>query len=109
MDCIYTTFTPDRVVRSGQFAPSPSWPLRSPDLSVSDHFLWGTFKSKVYRNNPHSLQKQPQNFSDEMLVISLRYAFPNLLKRAQEMNGGAKQGDVLRRGSTVPWSQWRGG
>lgn len=94
MDHIHTIFTPDRVVSRGQSDLSPSWPPRSPDLSVCDYFLWGTLKAKVYRNNPHCLQELQQNISDEIAAIpavQLRSAFRNLLTRAQrcqEMNGG---------------------
>lgn len=57
LEHIYTIFTPDRVVSRGQSGLGPSWPPRSPDLSVCDYFLWGTIKSKVYCNNPHNLQE----------------------------------------------------
>ena len=94
LEHIYTIFTPDRVVSRGQLGHFPSWPPRSPDLSVCDYYLWGTLKSKVYRNNPQSLQELQQNISDEIAAIpavQLRSAFRNLLTRAQkcqEMNGG---------------------
>ncbi|GFV63973.1 hypothetical protein TNCV_385481 [Trichonephila clavipes] len=56
MDPIYPNFTLDRVVTIGQFAFSPSWPLRSSDLFVHSYFLWRTLISKAYRNKPHNLQ-----------------------------------------------------
>jgi hypothetical protein len=32
------------------------WPPRSPDLSISNFYLWGNLKGKVYKNNPHSIE-----------------------------------------------------
>jgi len=32
-----------------------TWPLRSPDLTTSDFFLWGYLKSKVYSTRPTDL------------------------------------------------------
>lgn len=94
LEHIYKIFTPDRVVSRGQSCIDPSWPPRSPDLTVCDYFLWGTLKNKVYQNNPHTLKELQQNISDEIAAIpkaQLRSAFNSLLTRAQkcqEMNGG---------------------
>ena len=33
------------------------WPARSPDLNPCDFYLCDTLKSKVYANNPHSLEE----------------------------------------------------
>jgi hypothetical protein len=33
------------------------WPLRSPDLSPPDFFLWGAMKNSVYSNNPHTIDE----------------------------------------------------
>ena len=37
--------------RSGKI----TWPARSPDLAVADHFLWGYVKSKVYETRPANI------------------------------------------------------
>ncbi|GFW14204.1 uncharacterized protein TNCV_3547931 [Trichonephila clavipes] len=37
----------------------------SPDLLLCDYCLWGTLKSKVCRNNSHSLQELQQNISEQ--------------------------------------------
>uniref|UniRef100_A0A8C5LJP9 DUF4817 domain-containing protein n=1 Tax=Leptobrachium leishanense TaxID=445787 RepID=A0A8C5LJP9_9ANUR len=43
---------PNRVIsRNGAI----SWPLRSPDLTVCDFFLWGYLKSKVFEQRPPTL------------------------------------------------------
>ena len=43
----------DRIIsRNGEV----NWPLRSCDLTHLDYFLWGYLKSKVYTNNPETLQ-----------------------------------------------------
>ncbi|XP_049955754.1 uncharacterized protein LOC126471573 [Schistocerca serialis cubense] len=82
------------VVSRGQSGRDPSWPPRSRDLSVCDYFVRGVLKTKVHRNNPHSLQELQQNISDDIEaipVVQLRSAVSSLVTRAhkcQEMNGG---------------------
>jgi hypothetical protein len=46
------------------------WPPRSPDLSPPDFFLWGYLKSKVYENNPRTLNDLKENIKIEVNNIS---------------------------------------
>ncbi|GFU46855.1 hypothetical protein TNCV_640091 [Trichonephila clavipes] len=50
IDRIYTIFTLERVISRRQSGLGPSWPPRSPDLSVCDYILWGTLTLKVQFN-----------------------------------------------------------
>lgn len=54
------------------------WPARSPDLSICDFFLWGYLKSRVYRDNPRTIEQlkssirhEIRNVSNEMLRNSV--------------------------------------
>ncbi|GFU85308.1 hypothetical protein TNCV_2386141 [Trichonephila clavipes] len=60
-----TIFTPDRVVSRCEFGLGP----RLPDPSVCDYILRGTLKSKVYYNNPNSLNKLQQKISGELEIV----------------------------------------
>ncbi|KAJ4437989.1 hypothetical protein ANN_13928 [Periplaneta americana] len=46
-----------RIVFGDRIISRELWPPRSPDLSPSDFYLWGTLKNKVYASNPHTLQE----------------------------------------------------
>ena len=50
-ECICEIFAGCLVSRSGDIP----WPSRSPDLSLSDFFLWGHQWSKVYQGNPRTI------------------------------------------------------
>ena len=39
------------------------WPLGSCDIAPLDFFLWGYVKSKVYADNPASIQTLEQNIT----------------------------------------------
>ena len=41
------------------------WPLRSPDLTPCNFFLWGYFKEKVFRTPPESLNVLRQKIKRE--------------------------------------------
>jgi hypothetical protein len=41
----------DHVISYGQ------WPTCSPDLTFWDFYLWQSSKDKVYKTNPHTLEK----------------------------------------------------
>ncbi|GFY06528.1 hypothetical protein TNCV_3523841 [Trichonephila clavipes] len=73
MDPIYTIFTPNTVVSSGQSDLNPSSPPRSPDLSVCDYFLWGTFKSKVCACIATKLSLQ--ELQEDIFMIRLQSSF----------------------------------
>jgi len=62
-----------------------TWPPRSPDLTPSDFFLWGYFKSKVYINRPQSLAALKVNIQEEITNISaetLRHVMKSVQNRA---------------------------
>lgn len=58
---------PGRVVSKGG---DIDWPPRSPDLTAPDFFLWGFLKSKVYANNPKTLDELRNNIRAEIAAIS---------------------------------------
>ena len=41
-----------------------------PDLTACDFYLWGNVKNKVYKTNPHTLDKLKQNIRTEINAIS---------------------------------------
>lgn len=62
------------------------WPPRSPDLTPADFFLWGNLKSKVFNNNPHTLDELKANIESEIKIISeqtLRKVAANVMKRVR--------------------------
>ena len=46
------------------------WPPRSPDLNVSDIYLWGALKQKVYQNKPQNLQELRDNIRHQITAIA---------------------------------------
>ena len=52
----------DRVISAG-VSPSCS--------PVSDFYLWGDLKDKVYKTNPHTLDKLKQNITNEIRNITV--------------------------------------
>ena len=44
----------------------PLWPPRSPDLTPLDFFVFGYLKSKVYTNNPQTLNELKENIKQEV-------------------------------------------
>jgi hypothetical protein len=46
------------------------WPLRSPELTPPDYFLWGYLKQVVYSNRPQTTEDLKQNTEVAMLNIS---------------------------------------
>ncbi|CAH2088888.1 unnamed protein product [Euphydryas editha] len=52
-----------------------NWPLRSPDLTPMDFFLWGYLKSKVFTSHTASIEDLKENIRNEMQNIS-----PNTLR-----------------------------
>ena len=45
-------------------------PLRSPDLTAPDFFLWGYLKSKVYANRPTDIHALKENIWEEISKLS---------------------------------------
>ena len=44
-------------------------PLRSPDLSPPDFFLWGALKRKAYANKPRTIQELENNIRRAIAAI----------------------------------------
>ena len=55
------------------------WPPRSCDLTPLDYFLWGYVKSKVYANQPATLEELEDNIQ-RTLADMLHWIFENLRK-----------------------------
>lgn len=49
------------------------WPLRSPDLTPPDFFLWGALKGRVYNDNPQTI--------DELKAAIIRSYQPRNIKK----------------------------
>jgi hypothetical protein len=50
----------DRIISRG------FWAARSPDLTGYDFYLWGNFKDKLYRTNPHTEEELKENTRKEI-------------------------------------------
>ena len=46
------------------------WPARSPDLSPLDFFVWGYLKSRVYRENPTTIDQLKEAIRTEIGLVS---------------------------------------
>jgi hypothetical protein len=44
------------------------WPVRSPDLTPCDFFLWGYLKPRVYTNRPKTLQDL-KSFNNFLVIL----------------------------------------
>uniref|UniRef100_A0AAF5DNJ5 Tc1-like transposase DDE domain-containing protein n=1 Tax=Strongyloides stercoralis TaxID=6248 RepID=A0AAF5DNJ5_STRER len=70
------------------------WPAQSPDLTVSDYFLWRHLKEKVYSHNVTNLSELKKVIVEEITKIPLemiRRAIDNIVKRCAkclEYDGG---------------------
>jgi len=51
-----------------------SYPPRLPDLTAVDFFLWGYLKSRVYANQPQTLQQLKQDIRNEINANQPTYA-----------------------------------
>jgi hypothetical protein len=69
------------------------WPVRSPDLTPMDFFLWGYLKNIVYKNKPKSLQDLRQSIIlafqtiDSDLCKKVCESVPERLKRCIDAGG----------------------
>ena len=57
-------FFGDRVISKGL------WPLRSPDPTPPDYFLWGYLKGRVYQNKPQTIDALKANITEEIQVVT---------------------------------------
>ncbi|XP_069695687.1 uncharacterized protein [Periplaneta americana] len=63
---------------------SELWPVRSPDLTPCDFYLWCSLKDKVYKSNPRTLDELQSNIREEIANISeaeLQRVNKNVLRR----------------------------
>ena len=81
----------DRIIsRNGEV----SWPPRSCDLTPLDYFLWGYLKSKVYINNPQTLEHLKDNIQatidaiDPLLLREVIENFDFRMIACQQSRGG---------------------
>jgi hypothetical protein len=76
------------------------WPVRSPDLTVSDFFLWRCLKLCVYINLPHTARELKRAIQDEIATINQHLFrrvsdnFRNRLRQCVAYEGGHLQ-DVV--------------
>jgi hypothetical protein len=59
---------PGRVVSLHEAVP---WPLRSPDLSPCDFFLWGYLQAEVFQHRPRSLDQLKEAIQEERLQMCI--------------------------------------
>ena len=62
------------------------WPLRSPNLTPADFFLWGLLKGKVYKNTSRTIEQLKDAIRQEIQAVNadiLGKVFQNLKKRIQ--------------------------
>lgn len=76
------------------------WPPRSPDLTPNDYFLWGYLKSRVYEDNPTTVEQLKQNIVREINSIprtTCQRVFENLRVRLQECQqaGGGHLNNII--------------
>jgi hypothetical protein len=65
------------------------WPARSPDLIACEFFLWGYFKSRLYKKRPGTTDNLKKNITDEVAANSLimrQRMMQNFQKRLLEMS-----------------------
>jgi hypothetical protein len=70
-------------VFSDQLISRDIWPLRLPDLTPPDFYLWGAMRSAVYKDNPHSLcdlKEAITYFIRNISHIELVQVFANKIK-----------------------------
>ena len=75
---IRNTFPGKLILRFGDV----SWPLRSPDFTPPDFFLWGYLKQSLYINRPNTLLEIKGNIDEEINRIT-----PGVLEKYCEQNG----------------------
>jgi hypothetical protein len=62
------------------------WPACSPDLTLTDYYLWGALKGKVYENNTHTVDELKAAITTHIQQIppaTLLKVFDNMKKRVQ--------------------------
>jgi len=46
------------------------WPLRLPDLTRPDYFLWGYLKGRLYQNKPRTIDALKANITEEIQAVT---------------------------------------
>ena len=70
------------------------WPLRTPDLTLPDYFLWGYLKGRIHQNKPQTIEALKANVTEEIQAMTadvLARTFQNMVHRVQsclDTNGG---------------------
>ncbi|KOC63842.1 hypothetical protein WH47_01172 [Habropoda laboriosa] len=78
-----------------------NWPQRSCDLTPLNCFLWGFLKSKVYANNPKTIDELKSNITAAINEIEFQLcenAMENWVKRnglMKEKNRGGHLNDIV--------------
>ena len=78
----------DRVISKGL------WPPRSPDLTLTDYFLWGYLIGRVYLNKPRTIDVLKANITEEIQAVTanvLARTFQNtacMVQSCLDANGG---------------------
>jgi hypothetical protein len=66
-----------------------AWPAWSPDLTVTDFFLWGFLKDRVFRRRIMTIPELKQAIVDEFAAIDedlWRRVYSNFQTRLQQCN-----------------------
>ncbi len=76
------------------------WPLRSPDLSVCDFFLWGYLKSRVYENKTKDLEElknEIKHHAGAILKAMLTKVYESFVQRLQNCieNEGKRLSNII--------------
>jgi hypothetical protein len=88
---VLRTLFPDRLVTCFE---DITWPARSPDLVISDNFLWGYVRNKVYETCSANIADLKQRILDciekipKSMFQRVMTAFPSRPQECIEQHGG---------------------
>ena len=80
-----------------------TWPARSPELTISDFFLWVFLKDRVFRRRIMTIQELKQAIVEEVAAIDedlRRRVYGNFQTRLQQciyVNGGHLPDVIFRK------------
>jgi len=80
---------PQHVLSHGGVVP---WPVRSPDLSACDYFLWGYLKSRFFMSKSRTIPELKHSIKEEIAAI------PQQMTGQMMENVGVKLKQCLRSG-----------
>ena len=78
-----------------RFISKNLWPPQSPDLTISDYFLWGYLKDKVYEGNPQTIDNLKISIIQRIQEIT-----PSMLKTCFEKHAQTSSALSPRKGWT---------